>query len=62
MIVNDALTTASCDAKDGYNIVNQQIAKYCDLYTGKFYLKVLTECRETNGKCFYLYANLVPVC
>ena len=61
LIVNDALTTASCDAKDGYTIVDQQTSKYCDLNTGKFYLKVLTECKETNGECYYSYATLVPV-
>ena len=62
LIVNDALTTASCDTKDGHTIVDQQTSKYCDLNTGKFYLKVLTECKETNGECYYSYATLLPVC
>lgn len=59
--VNKAYRTAAAEKEDGYYITSQTAKKYCDLETGKFYNKVLTECKELNGECYYSYSTLVPL-
>ena len=59
--VNEAYRTAAAEKKDGYNIVSQTAEKYCDLEAGRFYNKVLTECKEIDGECYYSYSKLIPL-
>ena len=59
--VNEAYLTAAADKEDGYYITSQTAEKYCNLETGRFYNKVLTECKEINGECYYSYSTLVPI-
>lgn len=48
--INEAYRTAAAEKEDGYYITSQTVDKYCDLETGRFYNKVLTECKEINGE------------
>ena len=59
--VNEAYRTAAAEKEDGYNIVSQTAEKYCDLETGRFYNKILTECKEIDGECYYSYSKLIPL-
>ena len=59
--VNEAYLTAAAEKEDGYYITSQTAEKYCDLETGRFYNKVLTECKEINGECYYSYSKLIPI-
>ena len=59
--VNEAYLTAAADKEDGYYITSQTAKKYCDLETGRLYNKILTECKEINGECYYSYSTLVPI-
>lgn len=59
--VKEAYKTAANEMEDGYYITAQTSTKYCDITTGKCYNKVLTECKEVNGDCYYSYSTLVPI-
>lgn len=59
--VNEAYRTAAAEKEDGYYITSQTAEKYCDLETGRFYNKVLTECKEIDGECSYSYSKLIPL-
>ena len=59
--INEAYRTAAAEKEDGYYITSQTAEKYCDLETGRFYNKVLTECKEINGECYYSYSKLIPI-
>lgn len=59
--IDEAYRTAADEKEDGYYITSQTAEKYCDLETGKFYNKVMTECKELNGECCYSYSTLVPL-
>lgn len=57
----EACETAASEKDDGYVIVDQSSTKFCDLETGELYNKVITECKETDGDCYYSYCTMVPV-
>jgi len=59
--VNEAYRTAAAEKEDGYYITSQTAEKYCDLETGRFYNKILTECKEIDGECYYSYSKLIPL-
>lgn len=59
--IDEAYRTAAAEKEDGYYITSQTAEKYCDLETGRFYNKILTECKEINGECYYSYSTLVPL-
>jgi hypothetical protein len=59
--VKEAYKTAANKMEDGYYITDQTSTKYYDITTGKCYNKVLTECKEVNGDCYYSYSTLVPI-
>ena len=59
--VDEAYRTAAAEKEDGYYIISQTAEKYCDLETGRFYNKILTECKEIDGECYYSYSKLIPL-
>ena len=59
--INEAYRTAADEKYNGYYITSQTVEKYCDIETGRFYNKVLTECKEISGDCYYSYSTLVPI-
>lgn len=56
---DDACKIAANEMEDGYVVMNQTVIPYCDLETGNFYHKVITDCKEINGDCCYTYSTLV---